>query len=130
MLAQLYKLLQKGSSWKWEKEQKDAFFNAKQMLTSAKVLILFDPKKELLLACDASPYGIGAVLSHRMEDGSEKPIAFASRSLSQAERKYSQLEEGLDVVFGVSKFQLYLLGRNFTILSDHKLLQYIIQYIQ
>ena len=96
------------------------------MLTSAKVLILFDPKKELLLASDASPYGIGAVLSHWMEDGSEKPIAFASRSLSQAERKYSQLEkEGLAVVFGVSKFQLYLLGRNFTILSDHKPLQYI-----
>eukprot|EP00731_Ephydatia_muelleri_P004369 Em0002g545a len=95
-----------------------AFFKAKQMLTSAKVLILFDPKKELLLACYASPYGI--------EDGSEKPIAFASRSLSQAERKYSQLEkEGLAVVFGVSKFQLYLLGRNFTILSDHKPLQYI-----
>eukprot|EP00731_Ephydatia_muelleri_P004047 Em0002g223a len=126
VLAPLYTLLQKGSSWKWEKEQKDAFFKAKQMLTSAKVLILFDPKKELLLASDASPYGIGAVLSHRMEDGSEKPIAFASRSLSQAERKYSQLEkEGLAVVFGVSKFQLYLLGRNFTILSDQKPLQYI-----
>eukprot|EP00731_Ephydatia_muelleri_P017266 Em0010g364a len=112
VLAPLYTLLQKGSSWKWEKEQKDAFFKAKQMLTSAKVLILFDPKKELLLASDASPYGIGAVLSHRMEDGSEKPIAFASRSLSQAERKYSQLEkEGLAVVFGVSKFQLYLLAQ-------------------
>lgn len=126
MLAPLYTLLQKGSLWRCRKEQEDALFKAKQMLTSANVLILFDPKKELLLACDASPYGISAVLSHRMEDGSERPIAFASRSLSQAERKYYQLEkEGVAVVFGVSKFQLYLLGRNFTILSDHKSLQYI-----
>ncbi|KAL5484146.1 hypothetical protein EMCRGX_G020594 [Ephydatia muelleri] len=88
------------------------------MLTSAKVLILFDPKKELLL-----PRLMGLVLCfHWMEDGSEKPIAFAARSLSQAERKYSQLEkEGLAVVFGVSKFQLYLLDRTISPMASSRI---------
>ena len=61
-----------------------------------------------------------------MDDGSEKPIAFASRTLSTTERKYSQLEkEGLAVVFAVRKFHQYLSGRHFTIYSDHQPLKYL-----
>ena len=125
-LAALHRLLQKGIPWTWGSEQQRAFRKAKSQLTSPCLLVHFDPERELLLACDASPYGVGAVLSHRMNDGSEKPIAFASRTLAPAEEKYTQLDkEQLAIVFGVKKFYHYLFGRHFDIVSDHKPLQHL-----
>ena len=126
MLAPLYSLLQKATRWSWGKPQQSAFQEAKTQLTSEKLLIHYDPSKELLLSCDASPYGIGAVLLHRMQDGTDQPIAFASRSLSKAEKGYAHLDkEGLAIVYGVKKFHQYLYGRKFTITSDHKPLEHI-----
>ena len=110
----------------WEAEQQKAFQAAKGSPTSDCLLIHYDPSRQLILACDASPYGIGAVLSHRMEDGCDKPIAFSSRTLAPAERQYSQLEkEGLAIIMGVKRFHQYLFGREFTIVSNHKPLQHL-----
>ena len=122
----LYNLLQKNAPWVWGSTQKRAFREVKRLLQSSDLLAHFDPEKELILACDASPYGLVAVLSHCMEDGSERPIAFASRTLAPAEQKYAQLDkEALSIVFGVKRFHQYLYGRPFTIHSDHKPLMYI-----
>ena len=108
-------------AWKWNKERKDAFEASKRLLTSTKVLTHFDPAEEIVLACDASSYGVGAVLSHKKQDGKERPIAFASRTLSSAERNYSQIErEALACIFGVKRFHQYLYGRKFILHTDHK----------
>ena len=86
-LAPLHVLLRKETTWQWEQYQNEAFMAAKKLLQSDSLLVHFDQEKPLILACDASPYCMGAVLSHQMADGSEGPIAFASRScLSPAER--------------------------------------------
>ena len=120
-LAPLYKLLSKKESWKWTLEQEKAFNKSKELLTSSKLLVHFDSELPLLLACDASAYGIGAVLAHRMPDGSEKPIGYVSRTLNSAERNYSQLEkEGLSLIFGIKRFYSYLFGRPFVLITDHK----------
>ena len=86
--------------------EKSAFVASKEQLTllSNQVFIHYDPKMELVVACDASAYGVGAVLSHRLPDGTEQPIGFVSHTLSDAEKKYSQIEKGLSCVFGVTKF--------------------------
>ena len=91
------------------------------MLTTAGFLCHFRQELEQRLAADASSYSLGCVLSHVFPDGSERPIAYASRSLTLAERKYSQIErEALAIVFGVSKFRMYLWGRHFQLFTDHQ----------
>ena len=117
----LNQLLGKGVPFQWSSAQDDAFRIVKTKIASADVLTHFHPDFPLLLATDAAPYGIGAVLSHRMEDGTERPIAFASRSWSTAVKNYSQIDkEALGIVRSVKKFFAYLYGHHFTLITDHK----------
>nr|XP_037290563.1 uncharacterized protein K02A2.6-like [Rhipicephalus microplus] len=120
ILAPLYKLLEKGAKWTWSTKEKKAFVQVKNALCAAPVLTHFDPNRELFLECDASPYGVGAALFHHTE-GEKRPVGFRSRTLTTAERKYSQIErEALALLFGVTRFRDYLLKREFTLVTDHQ----------
>ena len=124
VLSPLYMLLRKDSKWHWATNQQMAFQAAKQLLLATECLVHYDPELPVSLACDASSYGLGAVIQHIMPDGSERPVAFASRTMNHAEKNYSQLEkEALGILFGLKRFHSYLFGRQFTLYTDHKPLQ-------
>jgi len=121
MIYPLNALLRQGARWKWSTQCEASFKEAKHALSSASVLAHYDPTLPLQLAGDASCYGVGAVLSHRYPDGTERPIAFASRTLLPSERNYAQIErEALSLVFGTQKFHQYIYGRQFTLITDHR----------
>ena len=121
MLEPLNRLLKAKVSWVWGKEQEDAFLECKKRLLNSEALVHFDPKIPMVVVADSSSYGIGAVLCHLI-DGEERPICFASRTLTSTERSYSQLEkEALAIVYALRKFHNYLWGQsNFTVITDHK----------
>ena len=105
----------------WGNSQHQSFNRAKKMLQSHSVLVHFDPSKEIVLSCDASPYGVGSVLAHVMSDGIERLIAYHSRSLAPAEKNYSQLnKEALSIICVVKRFYQYIYGSKIKILTDHK----------
>ena len=79
-------------SWKWSTEESEALFKLKSLLCFDRILIFSDPNLPLKFDCDTSKTGIGAVLSHIMPDGCEKPIEFISRTLSSAEKNYAQID--------------------------------------
>ena len=116
-LAGLYELLTKDTVWNWTEECAKIFEESKEWVCADNILTFYDPEKPLRLTCDAAPGGVGTVLSHVIR---ERPISFASKTLSAAERNYSQLErESLAIIFGLKKFHEYLYGRYFEIVTDH-----------
>ena len=121
ILHPLNELLKKDMPWRWTRECEEAFKLCKSQLADSTMLVHYDVNKPVKLQCDASPYGVGAVISHVLENGEERPIAFASRTLSASERNYAQIErEALALIFGVRRFHKYLYGRRFVIETDHK----------
>ena len=114
-------LLRKGAAWAWTKKSQEAFYSVKTVLGSQQVLAHYDLSLPLSMAADASAYGVGAVISQQCQDSSERPVAFASRTLTPSDCNYSQLEkEALALTFGIKRFDTYLYGRRFTLLTNHK----------
>ncbi|XP_052748659.1 uncharacterized protein K02A2.6-like [Galleria mellonella] len=120
-LNPLYTLLQKNIKFIWSKECETSFQELKKEICSEKVLTPFHTHLPITLATDASPVGFGAVLSHIMPDNKERPIAFASRSLTSAEKGYSQLDKEAEaLIWGLKKFFHYCYGRKITLIIDNQ----------
>ena len=77
----------------WESAQKDAFETIKRQLVSKPYLAIYDPQLQTKVIADASSYGIGAVMVQKHQEGTWKPVAFISRTLSSTEEKYAQIEK-------------------------------------
>lgn len=120
-----YDLLKKLKHWNWTHECARIFNKSKLWVLNSSLLVHYDMNKPLVLTCDVSPKGVGAVLSHII-DGEERPIAFASKTLSVSETNYSQLHcEALALVLGVRKFHKYIYGRKCILQTDHQPLKAI-----
>ncbi|XP_026687880.1 uncharacterized protein K02A2.6-like [Diaphorina citri] len=108
-LYPLNSLLKKDKKYCWTKDCEESFEKIKSQISSENVLVHFSADLPLLLATDASPFGLGACLSHRFPDGSERPISFASRSLTSAEKNYSQIDKEATAIFwGMKKYFQYI----------------------
>ena len=117
----LNQLLCHQTKWQWSQECEKSFQKLKDQLSSDQVLVHYDSTLPVRLACDASQYGVGAVISHLMPDGTERPIAYGSRTLTKAEKNYAQIDkEAAAIIFGIKKFHPYIYGRKFTLITDHK----------
>lgn len=80
----------------------------------------YNPEVDIFVEADASPYGVGAVMYHKM-NREQRPIMFASATLTTAEKNYSQIErEALGIIFAVKKFHKYIYGRKFVLVTDNQ----------
>lgn len=114
-------LLKKESSFQWTDKCQRSFDRFKEVLQSPLFLTHYNPRLEIVVSADASNVGIGARIAHRFPDGTEKAIYHASRKLTPAESRYSQIEkEALGLVYAVTKFHRMIYGRRFILQTDHK----------
>lgn len=121
LTAPLRELMKKDVEYRWTESHQKVFETIKDIICKDITLAYFDPKKPVVLEVDASTRGVGAAL---IQEG--RPIAFASKSLTDTEQRYANIErEMLAVVYACEKFHPYVYGKRFTILSDHKPLEMI-----
>ena len=121
LTAPLRELLKGNYQFHLSPAHQEAYEKVKDSVSNEVTLTYFDPRKEIILQVDASLKGLGATL---IQDN--KPVAFASKSLTDVETRYANIErELLAVVYGCEKFHTYLFGHRFTVHSDHKPLESI-----
>ena len=121
VLEPLNRLTHQNVSWEWTVEREATFNKCKSTIVDAGVLVHYDVNLPIKLHCEASSYRLGAVLSHVMEDGTDRPIAFASRPMTRCERNYVHLQrEALPLIYEVKHFHQYIFGRKFILVTDHK----------
>jgi transposase InsO family protein len=118
-------LIRKNQDFLWGPNQQEAFDNLKNRLFTTPVLTLPDFSRPFFLTTDASKIAVAAVLS-QVQNGVERPIAYASRQLNKSEQNYFVSEaELLAVVWSAKFFRCYLFGRHFVVRTDHAALTYL-----
>ncbi|UYV82799.1 K02A2.6-like, partial [Cordylochernes scorpioides] len=121
ILYRLNQLLVKRNDWRWDSAQEEAFEKVKKLLSTSPILTFFDPNLPTTVSADASSYGLGAVLLQKSENGNQNLVAYASRTMSETEKRWAQIEkESLAIVWACERFQDYLKGNTFSIETDHK----------
>ena len=126
----LHKLTKHSEVFAWGKEQDESFVRLKQALITAPILSLPMDEGDYILDTDASNYAIGAVLQ-QVQDGVERVLAYGSRLLAEAEVNYcTTRKEMLAVVDFVGVFRQYLVGRRFTVRSDHSALRWMLKSME
>lgn len=124
--APITDLLKKGKKFVWTSEANDAFEKLKILLSTAPVLITPDYTRRFYIRCDASTQGLGGVLFQKSDSGDEMPISFMSVKLNQAQKNYTTTElECLAAVISVKKFRPYVEGHDFTLITDHASLKWL-----
>lgn len=120
MSAPLRQLTHKDTVWSWHEQQQRAFDTLKQQMSCAPNLTYFDVKLPVTLTCDASQYALGAACLQNNRDGN-RPVAYASRTMTDMEQRYTQIEKELiAVVFACKKFNDFICGKTVTIETDHQ----------
>jgi transposase InsO family protein len=126
-LYPLTKMLKKGKRFIWTEEAQKAFEDIRSCLIKSPILTCPNFDKPFTISCDASGVGLGAILSQESEKG-EAVVAYASRTLTRSEQKYSATErECLAVIWAIEKFRPYIEGTRFTVVTDHYSLLWLLK---
>lgn len=126
LLEPLHLLLRKNVSYSWNSESQTSFDTVKKLLTAAPILAVYDRNKPVSIFTDASGIGVGAVLKQTQKDGEEKPVAYFSKKLTEAQKKKKAIYiEALAIREAIRFWKFWLQGRRFTVYSDHKPLQHL-----